>query len=104
MKQNKLFDDTIYIDKNVVTAGDIAKWKVMFQSYCDSDEIRKESDKNGLNVCGYWYACDFCGGGDLPCACANAMLEYFEKIGKQVDFKNTDIKYLDKLLRGDISE
>ena len=42
MKQNKLFDDTIYIDKNVVTPYDKAKWKALFQNYCDSDEIRKE--------------------------------------------------------------
>ena len=37
MKQNKLFDDTVYIDKNVVTPYDKAKWKALFQSYCDSD-------------------------------------------------------------------
>lgn len=98
---NKLFDDTQYIDKSIVTQYDKQKWKKKFQEYCDSDEIRKESDSNGLNACGYWFACDYCEGSDLPCACANAMLEYFKEKGKQVDFKNTDIKYLDKLLRGD---
>lgn len=97
---NKLFDDTIYIDKSIVTPYDKAKWKAMFQSYCDSDKIRKESDLNGLNTCGYWYACDYCEGSDLSCACANAMLEFFEEKGIDVDFKNTDEKYLDKLLRG----
>lgn len=101
MKQNKLFDDTIYVDKSVVTPYDKRKWKALFQSYCDSDEIRKESNENGLNACGYWYACDYCEDSSLPCACANSLIELFEKIGKTIDYKNTDIKYLDKLLRGD---
>ena len=104
MKQDKLFDDTIYIDESVVTPYDKAKWKAMFQSYCDSEEIRKESDENGLNACGYWYACDHCEGSDLPCACANALIELFKDIGKTIDYKNTDIKYLDKILRDGIYE
>ncbi len=104
MKQNKLFDDTIYIDKSVITPYDKKKWKKKFQEYCDSDEIRKESDENGLNACGYWYACDYCEGSDLPCACAKALIELFEDIGKTIDYKNTDIKYFDKLLRGDKDE
>lgn len=100
---NKLFDDTPYVDKNIVTNYDKTKWKKKFQEYCDSDEIRKESDLTGLNACGYWYVCDYCNGSDLPCACANALIEFLEKKGIQVDFKNTDKKYLDKLLRGDIN-
>lgn len=96
---NKLFDDTIYIDKSVVTSYDKQKWKAMFQSYCDSDKIRKESGLNGLNACGYWFACDLCIGSNLSCACAKAMLEYFKKIGKKIDFKNTSEEYFDELLR-----
>ncbi|MCI9434757.1 MAG: hypothetical protein HFI86_05765 [Bacilli bacterium] len=101
---NKLFDDKTYIDKSVITPYDKKKWKEKFQEYCDSDEIRKESDLTGLNACGYWYACDYCDGSDLPCACANAMLDYFNITGRKVDFKNTDKKYLDKLLREDFNE
>ncbi len=104
MKKNKLFDDTIYIDKSVVTPYDKSKWKAMFQAYCDSDEIRKGSSINGLNACGYWHACDYCDGSDLPCACANSMLQYFKEIGRKVDFKNTDTKYFDKLLRGNYDD
>lgn len=66
--------------------------------------VRKESNLTGLNACGYWYACDYCDGSDLPCACANAMLQYFHETGKQVDFKNTNKEYLDKLLRGEFDE
>ena len=98
---NKLFDDTIYIDKSVVTAYDKSKWKAIFQAYCDSDEIRKESDLTGLNACGYWYACDYCDGSDLPCACANALIQYFHETGRKIDFKNINVKYLDELLRGE---
>lgn len=98
---NKLFDDKPYIDKSVITPYDKKKWKEKFQEYCDSDEIRKESNLTGLNACGYWYACDYCDGSDLPCACANAMLEYFNLTGRQVDFKNVSTDYLDKLLRED---
>lgn len=97
---NKLFDDTSYIDKSVVTNYDKRKWKQKFQEYCDSNEIRKESNLTGLNACGYWFACDYCDGSDLPCA--NAMLQYFHLKGKQVDFKNISIEYLDKLLREEV--
>ena len=31
MKQIKLFDDTIYVDKSVVTPYDKAKWKKCFK-------------------------------------------------------------------------
>lgn len=96
---DKLFDDTQYIDKSVVTDYDKKKWKKAFQEYCDSDEIRKESDLTGLNACGYWFACDYCDGSDLPCACARALIQYFNETGSQIDYKNTDIKYLDTLLR-----
>lgn len=96
---DKLFDDTQYIDKSVVTDYDKKKWKKAFQEYCDSDEIRKESDLTGLNACGYWFACDYCDGSDLPCACARALIQYFNETGRQIDYKNTDIKYLDTLLR-----
>lgn len=96
---NKLFDDTIYIDKSVITAYDKKKWKALFQNYCDSDEIRKESTQNGLNACGYWFACDYCKGSDLPCACANALIDYFSIIGESIDYINTSKEYLDKLLR-----
>lgn len=96
---DKLFDDTQYIDKSVVTDYDKKKWKKAFQEYCDNDEIRKESDLTGLNACGYWFACDYCDGSDLPCACARALIQYFNETGRQIDYKNTDIKYLDTLLR-----
>lgn len=99
MKQNKLFDDTPYIDKLVVTPYDKTKWKKEFQKLCDSDEIRKESDENGLNACGYWFACDLCEGSDKPTPCASALIKYLAKEHKEVDYRNIDIKYLDKLLR-----
>ena len=57
---NKLFDDTPYIDKSVITSYDKKKWKKAFQEYCDSPKIREESNRNGLNACGYWLACDEC--------------------------------------------
>lgn len=101
---SKLFDDTSYIDKTVVTDYDKRKWKEKFQKYCDSDEIRKESESTGLNSCGYWFACDYCDGSDLPCACAKAMLQYFHETGRQVDYKNTSKEYLDKLLKGEYDE
>lgn len=96
---NKLFDDTIYIDKNVITPYDKEKWKAMFQSYCDSDEIRKESDENGLNSCGYYFACDYCEGSDLACACAKATIECLKEKGIEIDYKNISKEYLDKILR-----
>lgn len=98
-KMNKLFDDTIYIDRSVITPHDKAIWKAMFQTYCDSDEIRKESEKNGLNACGYYYACDLCDGSDLPCACARATIQYLKEKGIEIDYKNTSKEYLDKILR-----
>ena len=101
---NKLFDDTVYIDKNITTPYDKSKWKILFQKYCNSDEIRKESEETGLNACGYWFACDECNGSDLPCACANALIDYFKKRGKTIDYKNISKEYLDKLLRGGINE
>lgn len=99
INMNKLFDDTVYIDKSVVTPYDKAKWEAMFQSYCDSDEIRKESDDNGLNSCGYYYACDYCDGSDRPCACAKATIEYLEGKNIKIDYKNTTKEYLDRVLR-----
>ena len=92
---NKLFDDNIYIDKSVVTPYD----KKKFQEYCDSDEIREESNENGLNSCGYYYACDLCDGSDLPCACARATIQYLKEKGVEIDYKNTSKEYLDKILR-----
>jgi hypothetical protein len=97
---NKLFDDTIYIDKSVVTDYDKKKWKALFQTYCDSDKIRKESDETGLNACGYWFACDYCDGSDLPCACAKALIQYFIETGRKIDYKNISDEYMDKLLGG----
>lgn len=101
---NKLFDDRPYIEKSVITDYDKKKWKNSFQALCDSDEIRKESDLSGLNACGYWFACDLCDGSDLSCACANALIQYFNETGRKIDYKNTDRKYLEKLLRGDFDE
>ena len=96
---DKLFDDTQYIDKSIVTDYDKKKWKESFQKYCDSDEIRKESDLTGLNACGYWFACNYCDGSDLPCACARALIQYFNETGREIDYKDTSEEYLDKLLR-----
>lgn len=96
---NKLFDDKPYIDKSVVTSYDKKKWKKAFQEYCDSDEIRKESDDNGLNACGYYYACDYCEGSDKLCACSKATIEYLKEKNIKIDYKNTTKEYLDKILR-----
>lgn len=97
---NKLFDDSVYIDKSIVTDYDKKKWKALLQTYCDSDKIRKESDETGLNACGYWFACDYCDGSDLPCACAKALIQYFFETGRKIDYKNISDEYMDKLLRG----
>lgn len=97
---NKLFDDSVCIDKSIVTDYDKKKWKALFQTYCDSDKIRKESDETGLNACGYWFACDYCDGSDLPCACAKALIQYFFETGRKIDYKNISDEYMDKLLRG----
>lgn len=97
---NKLFDDSVYIDKSIVTDYDKKKWKALFQTYCDIDKIRKESDETGLNACGYWFACDYCDGSDLPCACAKALIQYFFETGRKIDYKNISDEYMDKLLRG----
>ncbi len=97
---NKLFDDTPYIDKNVVTSYDKAKWKKKFQGYCDSPKIREESAENGLNYCGYWYACDECLGYESrKYPCASSLIAYMNKKGITIDYKNTSEEYLDKLLR-----
>ena len=98
---NKLFDDTIYIDKNIITKHDKKKWKKEFEGYCASDEIRKETADNGLNACGYYYACDLCENYN----CANATIEYLENKGIEIDYKNISKEYLDKILRfGDTNE
>lgn len=96
---NKLFDDTPYIDRTVVTDCDKNKWKKAFQEYCDSEKIRKESDLTGLNACGYWYACDYCDGSDGNYSCAKALIEYLEGKGVEIDYKNISREYLDELLR-----
>lgn len=95
---NKLFDDTPYIDRNVVTSYDKRKWRKEFQKYCDSDEIRKESSHTGLNACGYWYACGECKmGRKYPCS--SALIKYLSIRNVNIDYKNTNKEYLDKLLR-----
>jgi len=96
--QYKLFDDKSFIDKTVITKK---KWIEEFQKLCDSEEIRKESDFNGLNACGYWFACDYCDGDFTNCACANALIRYFNKIDKKIDYQNISHEYLEKLIRGD---
>ena len=96
---DKLFNDTLYKDKSIISSYDRQKWKRAFQEYCDSDEIRKESDDNGINACGYYYACDLCEGSDLDCACAKATIEYLNNKGIKIDYKNTSKEYLDKILR-----
>ena len=104
MKQEKLFDDKQYLDRTITTPYEKKKWKQKFQEYCDSDKIRKESEENGLNACGYYYACDLCDGSDLPCACANATIEYHFLQGINIDFKNTSEEYLDKILRYEVNK
>ena len=99
MKQLKLFDTKPLIDKNVITQNDKKKWQKAFQEYCDSEEIRKESENNGLNACGYYYACDLCDGADKSCACARATIRYLKEKGINLDYKNTSKEYLDKILR-----
>lgn len=95
---NQLFDDTPYIDKNVVTAYDKRKWKKKFQEYCDSEEIREESSHTGLNACGYWYACEECET-DRKYPCSSALIKYLSSKNVNIDYKNTSKEYIDKLLR-----
>lgn len=97
-QMNQLFDDTLYIDKSVVTEYDKRKWKKKFQKYCDSNEIRKESGHTGLNACGYWYPCEECKM-DCKYPCSSAMIKYLSFRNINIDYKNTSKEYLDKLLR-----
>lgn len=96
---DKLFDDAPYIDKNVVTQYDKKKWKKAFQEYCDSPKIREESDRDGLNACGHWFACGECEENLKDYPCARALTSYLKKKGIIIDYKNTSEEYLDKLLR-----
>jgi hypothetical protein len=96
---DKLFDDEVYIDKSVTTPNDKEKWKKEFQKLCDSDEVREESNNNGLNACGYWYACDYCNDSGEKCACAKALIRYCKENKIQIDYKNINKDYLNKMLR-----
>lgn len=98
-KQLKLFSTKTLIDKNVITQNDKKKWKKAFQEYCDSEEIIEESANNGLNACGYYYACDLCDGADKSYACARATIQYLKEKGISIDYRNLSKEYLDKILR-----
>lgn len=97
---NKLFDDTPYI----VHGPNKQKWKRAFQKYCDSDKIREESSLDGLNSCGYWYACDECNGSGTYCPCATALMNYIKDKDIVINFDNISEEYLDKVLRGDFKD
>lgn len=77
------------------------EWFDAFQQYCDSDDIQKESEMNGINACGYGIQCDCCDGDfEQNCCCARAMVEYCEKKNIEIDYSNTTNEYFRKLLLG----
>ena len=75
------------------------KWLRSFQKYCDSDEIRKESELNGINACGYGVQCEYCKGSEKRLACARAMVEFTkEERHFDIDYSNTSNEYFRELL------
>lgn len=79
-------------------------WLRAFQKFCDSDEIRKESEKTGINACGYGIQCDICNGSDNRLACAESIDEYYRSKRLQINYRNTGEEYFRKLLSGGIGE
>lgn len=74
------------------------KWERAFQEYCDSDAIREESERNGINACGYGIQCDDCRGSFLPNECAHAMVAYCERKNIEIDYENCTEEYFRELL------
>lgn len=77
------------------------EWLREFQKYCNSDEVRDESEKNGINACGYGIQCDMCRDSGHRLACALSMDDYCFKKGKQIDYQDKSVQYFRKLLRGE---
>ena len=76
-------------------------WLRAFQKFCNSDEIRKESEKNGINACGYGIQCDMCLDQSHRLACALAMDDYCFTQKKRIDYSNVSAEYFRKLLEGE---
>ena len=76
-------------------------WLRAFQKFCNSDEIREESERNGINACGYGIQCDMCIDSSHRLACALAMDYYFFAQKKQIDYSNVSPEYFRKLLEGE---
>ena len=102
MENTKLFDDSIYIDERVSTKNDARRWLYHFQKYCDSDAMREESSRTGLNACGYGIQCDFCPGSEKKDACARAMRDYCRSKNISINFRNTSAEYFERMLRGEL--
>ena len=77
-------------------------WLRAFQKFCNSDEIRKESEKTGINACGYGIQCDMCLDSSNRIACALAMDDYCFTQKKQIDYSNVRADYFRKLLEGEV--
>lgn len=78
------------------------KWLNAFQKFCDSNEIQKESEINGINACGYGIQCDECDMVFETCQCSRAMEKYLKKKQISIDYKNTSEEYFRELLEGRI--
>ena len=79
-----------------------AEWLRAFQFYCDSDEIREESEINGINACGYGIQCDECLGSDAEeSQCARAMERFMKNRRIAIDYRNMSKEYFRKLLMGE---
>lgn len=76
-------------------------WLRKFQKFCNSDEIREESGRNGINACGYGIQCDMCLDSSHRLACALAMDDYCFTQKKQIDYSNVSVEYFRKLLEGE---
>ena len=77
-------------------------WLRAFQKFCNSDEIREESGKNGINACGYGIQCDMCLDSSNRLACALSMDDYCFTQKKQIDYSNVSAEYFRKLLEGEV--
>lgn len=78
-------------------------WLIAFQNYCDSKEIRDESERNGINACGYGIQCEECLPSEMgSLQCAKAVDRYYKKKGITIDYLNTSKEYFRKVLEEDL--
>lgn len=76
-------------------------WLKAFQKYCDSEQIQKESEINGINACGYGIQCDYCDMKFGTQQCARAMENYMKRKRIAINYLNSSKEYFHKLLEGE---